>query len=996
MSSSSAMPSTSNNPFGPEPEITLFSILPSTSSPTMSANNPPHSLHKSSAPPFTPQQLQTIHALSFPPPHLHLTSKHCFALTTSQNTRWYGYCLTIPFLPPRLSSHPLINCRGNLSRRPTPGDENNLRRAYIIISPSPSGTSTFFPLLSTLPFSPNPTSLKPMMGREERLLPLFLRLDSSSYTLLLTSLMLERRVIIFGEDNPSLEVMSLLHVLSLFKLNYRGLFLPTLPENLTEFVHAPTPYIIAVRTQLAEEFQRNPDIKDVIYVNVDNKTVYGNCLNITECTAPVEGSGSTSQKMPATFVDKLIQGFDGISKGIMKDESRGSMQEGVKAVGKSVNKIKGWMNTKIQRRGSGLMSNPLPNPAPPAATTPLGPFPHNPRREIELRQTLVTFFGYLLSDARLFTRRSGTGFSVDKDSWVTSMSRKFGRNVGMSKFCSEFSTTRMFIDHCDDRIASFGKDTPEASLSSLMLKTNSLEFAEIFKSISGHFQGPKQDPIKDLALKLTSNSAFKGHYYLSLDKVVSNMNESVWDVIWDRLEDSKTFNWKHGLLGLQMLKAVMIWGGPATVERVWERFDLVRRLMKYGNGISGQGKAIEKEARDVFRLASDLNYLKARRDHKRVEDSTTYRWKGESLGLDGKVKMISGTAGFKSLHSIIAPPSFKTRGAMSENVKFATTLTSTTTVDKVEEVAGHMDLLDFGFSGSNDAKVGPFSPPANAVNVGVGVAPAVAPAVSPAVTPKNGNNSSSLKRPSIGAIMNPPTSSIPHPAGLPPAAIAEAGSPMASPEKPLQKHSPLRRPTAAPIGGFSEDPFALVGSTTNKAEVPTRVPKPAPASNGFDAFNSNSGGPSFQQQDFASPPAAPDFSPPPFPQQSQQLPGAGAVGNGIGGFAASNGFDAFNSNSGGPGFTAFPPPAVSSPPLQTIPLTPQTMATQSPFGTPTVGGGGGGGGGFGGSNVGNTPINATPNNAHMNISMMQSVVGATEEKKKKEMEDDPFAQFAQF
>ena len=47
-----------------------------------------------------------------------------------------------------------------------------------------------------------------MMGREERLLPLFLRLDSSSYTLLLTSLMLERRVIIFGEGEKDVTTRS--------------------------------------------------------------------------------------------------------------------------------------------------------------------------------------------------------------------------------------------------------------------------------------------------------------------------------------------------------------------------------------------------------------------------------------------------------------------------------------------------------------------------------------------------------------------------------------------------------------------------------------------------------------------------------------------------------------------------------------------------------------------------------------------------------------------
>ncbi|GMH78013.1 hypothetical protein TrST_g10609 [Triparma strigata] len=940
------------------PEITLFSILPSTSSPTMSANNPPHSLHTTPSPPFSPQQLQTIHALSFPPSQVNLTSKHVFCLTTAENKRWYGYCLTVPWIEERIQGYPLVNCRDDFSRRPTPGEEKNLRRSYIIISPSPSAQSTFFPLLSTLPFLPKPLSLMPEVNKEERLLPLFMALDSSSYTLLLTSLMLERRVIVFGEESPSREVISLLHVLSLFKLNYRGLFLPTLPTNLTDFVHAPTPYLIAVPTSLALTFQSNPDIKDVIYVNVDTKTVYGNCLNITACLPPPDGN---SQKQPPTFVDRLIQAFDSISKGFLKDASRGGMQEGVKAVGKQVGKIKGWMNTKIQRRGSGMMSNPLPNPQPATIQKPPGPVFHNPRREVELRQCLVSFFGYLLSDARLFTRRVGTGFQLDKQNWVEAMKRKSGRNVGMGEFCEEFANTRMFIDHCDERVAAFGKDSPEASLSSMILKCGSCEFSDIYKAIQPHFKVPVQDPIKDLALKLTSNSTYKGHYFLSLDKVVNNLNESVWDVIWDRLEDSKTFNWKHGYLGLQMLKAVMISVGPATVERVWERLEVVRRLMSYGGGISGQGKSIEKEARDVFRLASDLNYLRARRDHKRIEDTTTYRWKGESLGLDGKVKMISGTAGFKALHSIVAPKGFKSRGPLPENDKFtaaAETVVDSRVAKPVDEVADQIDLLDFGFSGSGDTPANPFD------------SPTATTTTAPATNPATGSGSLGLKRPSIGPVgmppppppsaMTPPMSSAPVPAGAKSPMSTMGGTPGAS---------PLRRPTA--MAGFGDDPFASV-AVTNTTQMAS------PARNNFSEFSSNSGGPSFQQQQFS---AAPSFSPPHFPQPS---PPPQRVNNS--GFAASNGFDAFNSNSGGPGFSAaFPATTVniSSPPLHTVPQTmvmgtpsgmpgmQPTAAAQSPFGNPTAGG------------------------AHMNISMMHSVVN-TEEKKKKEEKDDPFAQFAQF
>ena len=44
-------------------------------------------------------------------------------MTTAENKRWYGYCLTVPWIEERIQGYPLINCRDDFSRRPTPGEE---------------------------------------------------------------------------------------------------------------------------------------------------------------------------------------------------------------------------------------------------------------------------------------------------------------------------------------------------------------------------------------------------------------------------------------------------------------------------------------------------------------------------------------------------------------------------------------------------------------------------------------------------------------------------------------------------------------------------------------------------------------------------------------------------------------------------------------------------------------------------------------------------------
>lgn len=149
-------------------------------------------------------------------------------------------------------------------------------------------------------------------NREVSLLPLLELLGVDTFLLLLSAVMLERRIVFVADEVDRLSSSVLATASMLYPFHWHHMFIPLLPANLTDFAEAPFPYIIGVRRYLMPKLRMDA-LGDVLVVDADSGKceLFGN----VEILDFIGESGSTLKqategldRMKARAMNLMMQG----------------------------------------------------------------------------------------------------------------------------------------------------------------------------------------------------------------------------------------------------------------------------------------------------------------------------------------------------------------------------------------------------------------------------------------------------------------------------------------------------------------------------------------------------------------------------------------------------------------------------------------------------------------------------------------------------------------
>ena len=94
------------------------------------------------------------------------------------------------------------------------------------------------------------------------------------------------------------------------------------------------------------------------------------------------------------------------------------------------------------------------------------------------------------------------------------------------------------------------------------------------------------------------------------------------EVVWERLSDTKGGNWKHGRLGLRLLRECLARGSLGRVVEAWSNLPLIVGCLSHPKA------EVRAEAAKVWDLVRDMPKLRLLRE---LAVTEAPRWKGERV-----------------------------------------------------------------------------------------------------------------------------------------------------------------------------------------------------------------------------------------------------------------------------------------------------------------------------------------------------------------------------
>lgn len=206
-----------------------------------------------------------------------------FAFTDASSLHTFGYCR----FTPRNNSvlcilsgfswtsffYKFLNHISSVTTKGTPVDvESLLINAYHMDIPSPGSTFSLTACSSIGRFSdvvPNPSNL-PTLQEDKSLLEFFNAVNERQMVQLYSSLLKERRIVFISSKLSQLSscVFGLSKLLNPFE--WQNLFIPILPQDLTDMLMAPMPYLIGVPKQIFLKINKN-ELGDIVLTDLDEK-----------------------------------------------------------------------------------------------------------------------------------------------------------------------------------------------------------------------------------------------------------------------------------------------------------------------------------------------------------------------------------------------------------------------------------------------------------------------------------------------------------------------------------------------------------------------------------------------------------------------------------------------------------------------------------------------------------------------------------------------------
>ncbi|CAN0042323.1 unnamed protein product, partial [Scytosiphon promiscuus] len=499
--------------------------------------------------------------------------------------------------------------------------------------------------------------------------PLLVKLGPRNFLRLWSAILCERRILLVAEDVRTLSTCVHALMAMLYPFSWQHVFIPLLPADMLEYVSAPMPFVIGVRTIQLAGVKRQP-MSEAVFVHLDTGELKGS-TGMTPVPDICDGEGGGNKTTSLKMQKKERSREPGAERGPgsnMKGITKDGINDTASALFAEVKTI--YSKAKKPKLG-GVSGGGMATPD-----------------DHALRAALVGFNVGLFGDHRSILRRQpDTSVKIDEEYFIRFRQEQRGDSEGVIKFLHEFSQTQMFhmlMMHVKDRLLSKQPPSPRRggpvhpSPATFMAVSDQLMGVRASSGdVSGGFSPASVkraldrvladslpagssgsnsygDPtLNPRALEATSNSSGSRDLTKLRAELCRTARDSaklsgIMRVVWTRLQDCRGSKWPHALEGLRLLKALLLSGPEGCIADALSHVPAVRRLTKYPKGweevVVGAGEVakaaprIRTMAREVVMLMMDMKRLSLRREaivrmEKRAAEAATSSEKAEKIKL---------------------------------------------------------------------------------------------------------------------------------------------------------------------------------------------------------------------------------------------------------------------------------------------------------------------------------------------------------------------------
>ena len=574
-----------------------------------------------------------------------------------------------------------------------------------------------------------------------RLLPLLRCLGISETLRLLSALLCERRIILLSRSPARLSgcARAALSVLAQGLLYWQHIFVPILPPGMITHLAAPMPYLVGLMSNHASVIPRIPGIGEVLIIDLDTSELTTQNIQFPDSEIPdlmrpaMESYISDGEKYKSV-AENLAQDLVDIAKADKKLRNAGenvvaeklgnAAGKGKVILKKSLAKLKMTYSKKqtsfpdndfVEEQQEEPVSEPTLSFTDEMYA--FGEGYENEAGEEEARIAFASFFLTMIGDVKWFLRapsQAGDDPTLDKVLFMQARAR-FGDVEGSAMYplLTYFRESQLFEEFVKARIQEIRQrkplpnDAPVFSLTANYLRVHRIDFSpqnvrrvirQASDSNPSRYLIQWNADVKRRAMSLTSNSRQDHLVQAELVRIVNDCREGssvlidVMGVIWNRLQDCKGMQWKHGLYAFVLLRELLLHGPLVAIIEASDGLNIINKLKYYENSMRS---SVTVQLRRYAFIISDLLMNRSKLFSQR-KAATQRRFELKNPPIQ-KQRIPSHNVIFKfaELHRILAPNGAKPSRSGAKIAPNRTPTTSAPPVQPVRSVQPVTDLLDF-------------------------------------------------------------------------------------------------------------------------------------------------------------------------------------------------------------------------------------------------------------------------------------------------------------
>ena len=476
------------------------------------------------------------------------------------------------------------------------------------------------------------------------ILPLLRCVGVSHCLRILTALLSEVRVVFCSQSAVRLTrcTHAALSILTTGGLSWQHVYIPVLSPGFANVLAAPYPYVIGI---LDEALLNQTDaVGEVLYVQLDQNIL--STRNIPEGTLQerlpdivldTASSGDPNQHFgspPEVLIQHILDILKADKKARYGDSALERVGETAAKAKEVLKKSFFKLRDRFQQRDNEQQQQlPVEAPAEPVSEDSMAADfiytegCHNETSEQEIRIAFTIFFLTFHGDVRWFLTNANGTVQLDRERFVRCKQGEYAPGSPMGHLAKNFCQTQLFQEFSKARIAAIGSQQSVGVEGSLFLQCEQylrqkhMDFGiatsqriarHIADSSPVRLTGMPQTNARQVAMNLTSSKALDSpETKRAIAQLVEQCREcssvlpDVMSVIWARLRDCKGLQWKHGLLGLQLLRNLLYHGPLAAISEATDGLSKIRSLKFYENIRSQCAQQVQAAATVVYTLLVD-------------------------------------------------------------------------------------------------------------------------------------------------------------------------------------------------------------------------------------------------------------------------------------------------------------------------------------------------------------------------------------------------------